>query len=294
VSEIVIVSSKAQLREALRSMQRRRALPRRPKRVPLRYPRPIEQAYAVSLRQELDRAAMLVERFLPDLARVVPRRQDASAALTRSIDTLQIVWAGSAQTTQKARLASAQTSTNSKDQTQRQMRSVLGIQPEMTEPWLREESDAFVRANVRLVTKVTDEFFDRLEQRINNGIRNGLRVEQIRAEIQRDFLDDGEELAKAKRRAELIARDQIGSFFGDLSKRRQTELGLVRYRWSTSNDERVRPSHAEREGEIFTWDDPIEEQLREKGLEVDPIDGSPGIPIGCRCTPQAVIEDLLT
>lgn len=275
-------------------MQRQRRLPKRPKRVPTRYPKPIESAYAVALKQEVDRAALLVSRFLPDLGRVVPKRQDASAALTRSIDTLQIVWAGSAQTTQKARLASAQTSANSKEQSQRQIRSVLGIQPEITEPWLREESDAFVRANVRLVTKVTDDFFDRLEQRINNGIRNGLRVEQIQAEIRRGFLDDGEELAKAKRRADLIARDQIGSFFGDLTKRRQTELGLVRYRWRTSNDERVRPTHVEREGEIFTWDDPIEEQLREKGLEVDPIDGSPGIPLACRCTGEPVIEDLLT
>jgi SPP1 gp7 family putative phage head morphogenesis protein len=40
--------------------------------------------------------------------------------------------------------------------------------------------------------------------------------------------------------------------------------------WSTQLDERVRPLHENREGQVFSWDDP-------------PSDGHPGFPPGCRC-----------
>ena len=82
------------------------------------------------------------------------------------------------------------------------------------------------------------------------------------------------------RRAALIARDQIGKLNGEIARERQTELGIRRYKWRSSSDERVRPEHADRDGQIFEWSDP-------------PPDGHPGQPVQCRCWAEPLIDDLL-
>jgi SPP1 gp7 family putative phage head morphogenesis protein len=68
-----------------------------------------------------------------------------------------------------------------------------------------------------------------------------------------------------------------------VNRARQTELGVKQYTWRTSLDERVRPEHQEREGEVFSWAKP-------------PKDGHPGQPINCRCTADpdlsAILDDL--
>ena len=72
------------------------------------------------------------------------------------------------------------------------------------------------------------------------------------------------------RRARLIARDQNNKLVGQLSQVRQTGVGIKQYEWITSQDERVRPSHRELQGEVFDWDNP-------------PVVGHPGEDIQCRC-----------
>lgn len=80
------------------------------------------------------------------------------------------------------------------------------------------------------------------------------------------------------RHARLIARDQTTKAIGGLSQIRQQQAGVKRYRWSTSRDERVRPSHVAMEGQVVQWDSP-------------PLDiGHPGWDIQCRCVAVPVIE----
>ena len=125
-------------------------------------------------------------------------------------------------------------------------------------------------------------------------MREGLRAEEIAKEIERDFISSqGTELKKARKRAKLIARDQVASLQGDISRVRQTQLGVSRYVWRTAKDERVRSTHRNRENEIFVWGEPIGPQLRKKGLLVDTIDGPPGRPINCRCYAEPVLEDVV-
>jgi SPP1 gp7 family putative phage head morphogenesis protein len=79
-----------------------------------------------------------------------------------------------------------------------------------------------------------------------------------------------ETMGVSRSRARLIAKDQTSKFNSTLNKVRQDQLGIDRYVWSTQLDERVRPLHENREGQVFSWDDP-------------PSDGHPGFPPGCRC-----------
>lgn len=50
------------------------------------------------------------------------------------------------------------------------------------------------------------------------------------------------------------------------------------YIWRTRNDGKVRSAHAEREGEIFSWDNP-------------PPGGHPGEDYGCRCTAEPYVPE---
>ena len=53
-----------------------------------------------------------------------------------------------------------------------------------------------------------------------------------------------------------------------------TRILFKNYKWYTQLANRVRPSHKEREGRIFSWDDP-------------PEGGHPGEDFGCRCWAEA-------
>lgn len=82
----------------------------------------------------------------------------------------------------------------------------------------------------------------------------------------------------AQGRAALIARDQLGTLNGELTKRRHTAAGIARYRWQTARDERVRPAHRDVQGKVFLWEAP-------------PDIGHPGEPINCRCIAIPVLDD---
>jgi SPP1 gp7 family putative phage head morphogenesis protein len=118
-----------------------------------------------------------------------------------------------------------------------------------------------------------DRELSRLSQIIYDGASQGLRYE----EIARQVADLG---GVSERQAAFIARDQVSSFNGVLTQLRQTHMGLSRYRWRGVLDERERPEHLAREGQIFEWSKP-------------PSDGHPGIPKLCRCIAEPVLEDLL-
>lgn len=79
-----------------------------------------------------------------------------------------------------------------------------------------------------------------------------------------------------------ITRDQSNKLIGNLNNARQTQVGIDRYEWQTSEDERVRPSHVEKNGKIYAWDQP------------PPDTGHPGHDIQCRCVALAVIDRRVT
>lgn len=149
------------------------------------------------------------------------------------------------------------------------------------EPWLQAAVDDFVRENVALIKSIPEQFFSELEKNLSRDIADGARWEDLAQEIQ-DRYDVSES------RAELIARDQVGKFNGDLNKERQTALGVESFIWRTVGDERVRTDetagddlgHAERNGVTYSWADPPEGEI-------------PGSPISCRCYSEPVIEGLL-
>jgi SPP1 gp7 family putative phage head morphogenesis protein len=140
--------------------------------------------------------------------------------------------------------------------------------------------DLFVSDNVRLVKSLALDQLDDLKGVVTRGARQGLHHSVIAEQIQQRF-------GVTQRRAALIATDQVGKLNGELNQVRQQNLGLRRYRWSSSQDERVRPGHRLLNGTIQSWDKPpvVDQRTGERG--------HPGQPVRCRCQAIPIIDDVL-
>lgn len=133
----------------------------------------------------------------------------------------------------------------------------------------------FREKNVNLVSKATGDFFTQIKAVFTDPDTLGMSVDELREELK-------ERAEVSESRAELIARDQILKLNSAITQARQRSAGVEKYTWSTSLDERVRDSHAELEGEVFSWDDPP---------MVDDEIANPGEPINCRCVALPVTAD---
>ena len=134
--------------------------------------------------------------------------------------------------------------------------------------------EIWVGENLDLIRSIDDETMRRIRQiltaRITGSVNHAGLAKDLIAEIQ--AITD-----KEKRRAELIARDQLGKLHGQINRRKQESLGIDEYEWETSHDERVRDSHRALQGKVFSWSKP-------------PPEGHPGYPIRCRCIALPVID----
>lgn len=145
------------------------------------------------------------------------------------------------------------------------LRNSLGIDISSTiaKSDISSEVSKAVIANVGLIKSIPEKYFDRIENVVSNGFAEGLRWEGLIDAIR--HIGDVTES-----RAKLIARDQMSKMNGSFNEARQTSLGIASYTWQISGDERVRESHAENDGQIFSWNSP-------------PATGHPGQDINCRC-----------
>lgn len=131
------------------------------------------------------------------------------------------------------------------------------------EPWLRRDMGAFVVQNAQLIESIPEQYLNQVTAAIGTAIRTGTRVEDLA-----DIIEDRYDVSSS--RAELIARDQVGKFNGQLNRARQKDLGIDGYIWNDSEDARVRPEHHLLNGTEHSWDDP-------------PEPGHPGEDYQCRC-----------
>lgn len=145
---------------------------------------------------------------------------------------------------------------------------IAAISPEN---WLQPEIKSFTKENVKLIKSIPEQYFDRIEKMVVRNVQKGALSSEIKKNILKEY-------NVSERRAALIARDQVNKFNGNLNELRQTDIGVKKYVWETSLDERVRPEHEARHGKTFSWKDP-------------PSDGHPGEAINCRCIAIGIFEE---
>lgn len=258
-------------------------------------PAALEISYRKKLRAIIEAAHRLVRSMLyPELERIHAEarairgdtRQDStySEKVDLIFQAMRASLAGQfsdERIKQMAKEQAAKVSDFSRRNVTRILANAIGVDIFLAEPYLKAEMDQFVQSNVDLITTVKDSYLSQIKQTVMRGIQTGTRVEDLKDEIEARY-------KPAQNHAELIARDQVTKFNGQLNQLRQREVGVEKYIWSTSKDERVRgnpsgkypdadPSHWEREGKVFSWAEP-------------PEDGHPGEPIQCRCIAIPVID----
>lgn len=136
-----------------------------------------------------------------------------------------------------------------------------------------------IRQNVTLIRGVTEQQTVLIE----TALRQALQQPDLQGQTLIDTLADVQ--GRGTNRAALIADNEIANFHSDLQQRRFQDLGVERYIWRSSQDERVRRrpvSHVALDGQEFLVGHPT---TAEGGLP-------PGKPIRCRCVaiPTFVVQ----
>lgn len=161
---------------------------------------------------------------------------------------------------------------------ERQIRSLYGVDMPMGASDIGPQLDLFRTQNVALITNVLDDTRKKVEQLLISSARTGVRVEDIAAQIARISPDF------SASRARLIARDQVLKLNGELTQLRHREVGITKYIWRTSHDERVREAHKVLDGRTFSYDNPpvVDSKTGRRA--------NPGEDYQCRCTADPVID----
>ncbi len=300
--------------------------PRRPKRIPrgpvIRLPAAIWHKYRNALETIVNRwretAVVIVLDKIPAIARQADQERTGTRTdswpdeITEAMELLRLEYDRlAAQAHDIALNTFNKVNIISRMQWYDRVKNLMGLNFLSFEPWIQNESKAWIKENVALITKLQGDTVQDIDRIVTNGLRTGRRVEDIRKQILGTDLEPGV-FKKVETRAELIARDQTGKLLGDLNCRRQEEMGITIYIWRTANDERVRgnpggsfpnskPSHYALNGKYCSWRDPavyadtLTEAMAGEWKHRSSIDafiGNPGEDYQCRCGAEAVFETL--
>lgn len=134
----------------------------------------------------------------------------------------------------------------------------------------------------RLVDSIVNTYIEKLQIIVSNAVQRGTAMSEVKEEIK--VL-----LNTTDKRAKFIARNEVGNLNGIITMRRQVDCGISVYQWSSSHDERVRPSHAEMDGKYFYWNSDKVGEIN--GIKVYPAPKyHPCMDYNCRCVALPVID----
>lgn len=160
-------------------------------------------------------------------------------------------------------------SKNLKNQTGIDLSAYLGNSPNIAE-----KVNAMTTANVQLIKSIRSQYLDKVQNAVTQSL--------VKGTLNKDLVQQIKDIGKTtEKRAAFIARDQSSKLNAALTQARHEEVGITKYTWSTSGDERVRESHAEKDGQVFEYANPPSDT------------GHPGHDFNCRCVAIPVLDDVV-
>lgn len=139
------------------------------------------------------------------------------------------------------------------------------------------ESARLLNEQVALIKSLPIKAGERAQQLATQGMIGSRRAEDVASDIAN--IGDVTEA-----RAMLIARTETAKSMSTLTQARATAVGADTYIWRTAEDEAVRESHAEMEGEVVRWDSPP--------TLSDGTTTHAGQIYNCRCYAEPIFTDL--
>ena len=154
----------------------------------------------------------------------------------------------------------------------------IGIDPVISQQ-VQEAVAINYSSNLELVIqKFINEEVIELRQLIQDNVLAGRRSSSVQKIIQQRF-----KVSQSK--AKFLASQETRLLQSEYSQQKYKEIGVQRYKWSTSKDIAVRSSHAKLDGQMFYFDNPP--IVDEKTGRQD----NPGKDFGCRCVAIPVFEE---
>lgn len=131
-------------------------------------------------------------------------------------------------------------------------------------------------SQVELIKSIPIEAGIRAQYWAQEASTSGYRASQVAEQIQRTS-------EVTENRAVLIARTEVAKANAAINQARAQYIGVTQYIWRTAQDGDVRESHAELEGNVFSYDDP-------PFIEGEGAHG-PGEFPNCRCFSEPIISN---
>lgn len=254
--------------------------------LPARHPVRIEQQYAKMLRGIIDGInAELKTRIADELKAEIAAREDGYRAddLSAVLRAIRSLATGNIPGLSFVRNIGDSIRSAIDGNWQKAINQAIGVNVALPGTDMSANIDAWAEENTALITNLTQSYLSKITTAVNSGFRDGLSWRDISKNIRA-------ETGVAKRRADLIARDQVATMNMQVTKQRAADLEIKQFVWRTMEDQRVRgnpsgrypkakPSHYARNGKTYNWSDGAGAR-----------DTFPGQAINCRCFAMNVIE----
>lgn len=150
---------------------------------------------------------------------------------------------------------------------------------------LKEVGKAIIAENISLIKSIPEQYMKNVQGDMMRAISVGGDLQALT----KTLIEEGK---VTKRRASLIAEDQVRKAYNAINREKLLGLGIKKFRWLHSGGgQHPRKSHQALSGQVFSFDDlpVINQEQVDKGREA-PVKGIPGQAINCGCTMLPVIE----
>lgn len=126
------------------------------------------------------------------------------------------------------------------------------------------------------------------------------RVVELRKQIQPSILDGqrasslqktlSKELKVTERKASFLARQEISLLVSKYKEENYKRVGVSKYVWDTSGNNRVRPDHQILDNNVYRWDSPPLSNQSEVNAGGSPRYNHPGEDFNCYCVARPIVE----
>lgn len=142
---------------------------------------------------------------------------------------------------------------------------------------MKSTTNALVAETSQWIKTLRDDTFQKFTNNTLFAMTQGESLDTIVGQFD-DVVSD------RKNHAKFLARNQVQNYNSVTTKIRAQNLGITKAVWETSGDERVRPSHADRDGKEFDLAEGCFSSLDGEYL-------LPGTDYNCRCTYTMIIPE---
>lgn len=254
----------------------------------IRYPMALEREYSKELVGEVKEMFDIIESRIPAMVRLIKQHNlrgdadDDNDALDDFMEKLAAVLMLARKSKRYVTAMYKKVKIHNEKEFRAVTKSVFGrplafkdVNTAVKQQRILEQLESiWIRENLDLISSIEAETLRKMRWELSQRIVATAGDESLKTALA-DYIENQARIES--NRAVLIASDQVGKLNGRLMRYEQQRAGITHYRWETMQDSRVRPSHRERQGEIFSWDEP-------------PSDGHPGEAIRCRCVADPVFE----